>query len=58
VGKSKNIAKKVAGEIEAQLERKDANLKPRDYDIKKFFSEYLEFTQKNISPNYHRRNEV
>ncbi len=58
VGKSKTMAKKVAGEIEAKLERKDANLEPRDYDLRIFFQEYLDCTQNNISHSYHRRNET
>jgi integrase len=58
VGKSKTMAKKVAGEIEAKQERKDANLEPRDHDLREFFQEYLDCTRNNVSANYHRRNVI
>jgi len=45
VGKSKRMAQQLAGEIEARQERKDANLEPRDYDLKQFFQEYLDYTR-------------
>ncbi|MBI5554800.1 MAG: site-specific integrase, partial [Elusimicrobia bacterium] len=58
VGKSKKLAQQVAGEIEAKQERKDANMEPRDCELKKFFAEYMAFTENNDSPKYHRRNEI
>jgi len=56
VGKSKTIARTVAGEIEAKLERKEANLEPRDHNLREFLAEYMECTLNTVSPNYHRRN--
>ena len=58
VGKSKKMAQMVAGEIDARQERKDANLEPRDYDLRQFFQEYMDYTRNNASPKYHRRNEI
>jgi len=58
VGKSKRMAQSMAGEIEAKQERKDADLEPRDYDLRQFLQEYMEVTKNNASPKYHRRNGI
>ncbi|MBI5789118.1 MAG: hypothetical protein HZA78_09720 [Candidatus Schekmanbacteria bacterium] len=58
VGKSKKLAQQVAGEIEAKQERKDANMEPRDCDLRGFLAEYMECTRNTNSPNYHRRNQI
>lgn len=56
VGKSKTLAGKLAGDIEAKLERGEAGLEKRDCVIEKFFDEYLERTESRLSVSYHKRN--
>ncbi|GMW01804.1 MAG: hypothetical protein AMXMBFR84_29410 [Candidatus Hydrogenedentota bacterium] len=57
VGKSKTLAKKLAGDIEAKLERGEAGLEKKDYPIEKFFKEYQTRTEPRLSASYHRRNQ-
>ena len=52
VGRSKSLAEKVRGGIEAKLERAEVGLLNRDYPIKKFFKLYLERTTREHSPSY------
>lgn len=56
IGKSKTLADKARGEIEAKIERGDAGLLPRDYPVRKFFDEYLRRTEPHQSRSYHERN--
>ena len=56
VGKSKTLAKKLAGDIEAKLERGDAGLEKKDFAIKTFFDDYQNRTKSRLSASYHRRN--
>jgi len=57
VGRSKRLAEKVRGDIEAKLERAEAGLLKLDYPIRQFFKEYLERTIDVHSASYHNRNE-
>ena len=56
VGRSKVIAEKARGDIEAKVERGEAGLLNRDYPILRFFDEYLRRTEANHSSSYHSRN--
>lgn len=56
IGRSKAIAEKARGDIEARLERRDANLLNRDYPIAAFFDEYLKRTKGKHADGYHDRN--
>jgi len=56
VGRSKSLARKVCGDIEAKIERADAGLLNKDYPIEKFFAEYLARTESVHSASYHDRN--
>jgi len=58
IGRSKVLADKARGDIEAKIERGEAGLLRRDYPIRKFFQEYLERTQERHSVSYHRRNDL
>ncbi len=58
IGRSKTLAEKARGDIEAKLERGEAGLLNRDYPIRKFFAEYLRRTETRQAPSYHRRNEL
>jgi len=57
VGRSKAIAEKARGDIEAKVERGEAGLLNRDYPILSFFDEYLRRTETSHSASYHSRNE-
>ncbi len=57
IGRSKTIAEKARGDIEARVERGEAGLLNRDYPILSFFGEYLERTKSTRSVSYHNRNE-
>jgi len=56
IGRSKTIAEKARGDIEARLERGDAGLLNRDYPILAFFDEYLKRTRDKHAAAYHDRN--
>lgn len=56
VGRSRTLAKKLAGDIEAKLERGEAGLEKKDYPIAKFFPEYQKRTEPRLSTSYHKRN--
>ena len=56
VGKSRTLARKLAGDIEAKLERGEAGLDKKDYLIEKFCDEYLKRTEPRLSASYHKRN--
>jgi integrase len=56
IGRSKTIAEKARGDIEARIERGEAGLLNRDYPIHKFFQQYLERTKTRHSASYHDRN--
>ncbi|MGD2095688.1 MAG: hypothetical protein PVH77_11830, partial [Phycisphaerales bacterium] len=56
IGRSKTIAEKARGDIEAKIERGEAGLLNRDYPIRKFFQQYLERTKTRHSASYHERN--
>lgn len=58
IGRSKALAEKARGDIEAKLERGEAGLLQKDYPIRKFFEEYLQRTEDRHSTSYHRRNEL
>ncbi|MEK7449665.1 MAG: tyrosine-type recombinase/integrase [Planctomycetota bacterium] len=58
VGRSYALAQKLKGDIEAKLERKESGLVPKDYDIRKFFDEYLRRTQDQQSAEYYKRNQT
>lgn len=57
IGRSKTIAEKARGDIEAKLERGEAGLLKKDYPVRKFFAEYLERTKGINSASYQNRNE-
>jgi len=57
IGRSKAIAEKARGDIEARLERGDAGLLNKDYPVFAFFHEYLRRTKGRHAPSYHNRNE-
>lgn len=57
VGRSKTIAEKARGDIEARIERADVGLLNRDYPLLQFFDEYLARTEGVHSPAFHNRNE-
>jgi len=57
IGRSKTIAEKARGDIEARVERGEAGLLNRDYPILRFFEEYLRRTEATHSASYHNRNE-
>lgn len=56
IGRSKTIARKALGDIEARLERGEAGLLNKDYPVYKFFDEYLRRTEARHSASYHDRN--
>jgi integrase len=56
VGRSKAIAGKALGDIEAKLARGEAGLINKDYPILDFFEEYLNRTKVRHSTSYHDRN--
>ncbi len=56
VGRSKTIAQKALGDIEAKLARGETGLVNRDYPILDFFDEYLKRTEAHHSASYHSRN--
>ena len=56
IGRSKALAEKAKGDIEAKLERGEAGLLNRDYPIREFFQEYLRRTEARHSPTYRQRN--
>jgi len=56
VGRSKILAKKVQGDIEAKIERADVGLLKKDYPIDKFFDEFLAKTEGLQAATYHDRN--
>jgi len=56
VGRSKTLARKVQGDIEAKIERADVGLLNKDYPIGRFFEEYLARTEGIHSASYHNRN--
>jgi hypothetical protein len=56
VGRSKTLAKKVQGDIEAKIERADVDLLNKDYPIGRFFEEYVARTEGIHSASYHDRN--
>lgn len=55
--RSKVIAEKARGDIEAKVERGEAGLLNRDYPILSFFDEYLRRTEVSHSASYQSRNE-
>lgn len=58
IGRSKTLAEKARGDIQAKIERGEAGLLRKDYPIRKFFQEYLERTMDRVSASYHRRNDL
>lgn len=56
IGRSKTLARKACGDIEARLERGDAGLLKKDCHIQAFFDEYLRRTDGKHSASYHNRN--
>ena len=58
IGRSKTLAEKARGDIEAKIERGEAGLLKKDYQIRKFLQEYLQRTKDRVSASYHRRNDV
>lgn len=56
IGRSKTLAEKARGDIEARIERGEAGLLNKDYPIRKFFQQYLERTKARHSASYHDRN--
>lgn len=56
VGRSKTLAEKARGDIEARIERGDVDLLNKNHPIRKFFDEYLEKTKVKHSASYHNRN--
>jgi len=58
IGRSKVLAAKARGDIEARIERAEAGLLPKDYPIREFFSEYLRRTESRHSVSYHGRNDL
>jgi len=56
VGRSKTLAKKVQGDIEAKIERADVGLLNKDYPIDKFLQKYQARTESILSASYHDRN--
>jgi integrase len=56
VGRSKTLAKKVQGDVEAKIERADVGLLNKDYPIDRFFDEYLARTEGIQAATYHDRN--
>ncbi len=56
VGRSKSVAQKALGDIEAKLARGETGLVNRDYPILDFFDEYLRRTEAHHSASYHNRN--
>ncbi len=56
IGRSKTLAEKARGDIEARIERGEAGLLNRDYPIRRFFQEYLGRTKTRHSASYHDRN--
>jgi len=57
IGRSKVLADKAKGDIEAKLERGEAGLLRKDYPVRKFFNLYLERTKGVHSSSYHNRSE-
>ena len=58
IGRSKVLAEKAKGDIQAKIERGEAGLLKKDYPIRKFFSEYLQRTKGRQSESYHERNDI
>ena len=58
IGRSKVLAQKACGEIEAKIERVEAGFMKKDYPIMKFFKEYFNRTEMKHSVSYHRRNDI
>jgi integrase len=56
IGRSKALAEKARGDIEARLERGEAGLLRKDCHIQAFFEEYLRRTDGKHSASYHNRN--
>jgi integrase len=58
VGKSKALAEKVKGDVEAKMERGDVGLLRKDYPFESFFNEYMQRTKGVHSASYQRRNQT
>lgn len=55
VGKDKKLAEIALKDIEVRIARKDSGLVIKDYEIDKFFEEYLEYSKTNHSPSTFNR---